>query len=203
MVRGLILSPLLSILGEEVVDKNHVELYTDGSSLGNPGPSGYGFIARYWNNDDDSPKIYEHEYSIGFRLSTNNRMELGAVIEGINYIIYGINQGYIKNVNQIDLTSDSKYFCDAINNDWIKKWARNGWITSTQKAVKNIDLWEMIIQFQSKLKDLNIKLKVNHILGHNGHEFNERADKLCTAASRDIKNHLTDVVYENSIKNKK
>jgi ribonuclease HI len=208
------------------MDKGHVELYTDGSSLGNPGPSGYGFVLRYWEpvpsddectplqlilkkagkipNNDYLPDIKELEVSRGFRLSTNNRMELMACITGIICVIENINDHdrILRNINQINLTTDSKYFCDAINKGWIKQWKQNHWISSNKTPVKNRDLWEQIDDIQQVLQELHIILKVNHVLGHNGHKFNERADKLCTAASRDIKNHLIDEIYENSMSNK-
>lgn len=186
------------------MDKNHVELYTDGSALGNPGPSGYGFVIRYWFiDDDDQPTIGEFEQSQGFRLSTNNRMEVMAALIGIDRIIAGVIAKAFKDVNQINLTTDSKYLYDAISKGWVFKWEKTGWIGSDKKTVKNVDLWETFIDIQKTLRRLNISLQMNHILGHKGHEFNERADKLCTAASRDKGNHMIDQVYENWISTKK
>ena len=187
------------------MEKGHIEIFTDGSSLGNPGPSGYGFILRYWEpikDDNQSSVIKEIEGYEGFRLSTNNRMELMAGIKGLCYILDHMYENYMLSVNYIDLTTDSKYFCDTINKGWIYQWQRNNWVTSSQMTVKNRDLWELILKAQKLFHQFNIKLKIIHIPGHQGYEFNERADKLCTAASRDSKNHLIDEVYEESVKNK-
>lgn len=178
-----------------------IEIYTDGSSLGNPGPSGLGYIIRYWEVKEagKSPVVSEVEGSQGFRLSTNNRMEIMAVIYGINFIIELLDVGMLKDINQIELLSDSQYFCDSIVKGWLNKWSSSGWVTSTQKPVKNKDLWESIITILNTLKQKQIKLNIYHIPGHQGVEFNEKADKLCTAASADTSNHIVDVNYESSM----
>lgn len=181
-----------------------VELYTDGSSLGNPGQSGLAYVIRYWEVKEAGkpPVVSEVEGSQGFKLSTNNRMEIMAAIYGINFIIELIDVGMLKGISEINLLTDSQYLCDSIVKGWLNKWSTGGWITSTQKPVKNKDLWELVLAILNKLKEKQIKLNMYHIPGHQGIEFNERADKLCTAASADISNHIIDAAYEESIKNR-
>lgn len=179
-----------------------VEVYTDGSSLGNPGISGTGYIIRYWEMKDDKLVPGEIEGSQGFKLSTNNRMEIMGAIYGISFALELIEVGMLKDIIELSLFSDSQYLCDSIVKGWLNKWSKGGWVTSTQKPVKNKDLWEAIIVILEKLNTKGIKLIVNHIPGHQGFEFNERADKLCTDASKDTSNHIIDTVYEESIKNR-
>lgn len=180
-----------------------IELYTDGSSLQNPGASGLAYIIRYWvdKNDSDMPEANIIEGNQGFRLSTNNRMEIMAGIYGLKKIIECINNGTMSGYTQINLSSDSEYFCNAVNQRWIQKWVQNNWMTSgfrgsAPKSVKNKDLWEQVIELQDTLQNLGITLTLIHIKGHNGHEFNEQADKLAVAASNNHTNHLIDEVYE-------
>ena len=181
-----------------------IEIFTDGSSLKNPGASGLAYIIRYWvdNNDDSMPESKIIEGKQGFRLSTNNRMEIMAGIYSLRKIIECINNNPdFKDYKQINLSSDSEYFCNAVNQRWINKWVQNNWMTSgfkgsAPKDVKNKDLWEQIIDIQNTLQNLGINLTLIHIKGHNGHEFNERADQLAVSASKDNTNHLIDEVYE-------
>ena len=181
-----------------------IELYTDGSSLQNPGASGLAYIIRYWvdNGDDQMPEAKIIEGNQGFRLSTNNRMEIMAGIYGLKKIIECIKTNpEFSGSTQVNLSSDSEYFCNAVNQRWIQKWVQNNWMTSgfkgsAPKSVKNKDLWEQVIEVQDTLKDLGINLTLIHIKGHNGHEFNERADKLAVEASKNSTNHLIDEVYE-------
>lgn len=180
-----------------------IELYTDGSSLQNPGASGLAYIIRYWvdKNESDMPESNIIEGSQGFRLSTNNRMEIMAGIYGLKKIIECINNGTMSGYTQINLSSDSEYFCNAVNQRWIQKWVQNNWMTSgfrgsPPKSVKNKDLWEQVIELQETLQNMGITLTLIHIKGHNGHEFNERADQLAVAASNDRTNHLIDEIYE-------
>lgn len=182
-----------------------VEIYTDGSSLTNPGPSGLGYIIRYMDDKSSGIEFSEIEGSQGFRLSTNNRMEIMAGIYGVKKIIDKVNEGVIK-TSQINLQTDSQYFCNAINQGWITKWQANNWMTSGFKGrqpspVKNKDLWMQIVDLQKNLQELNINLTMSYIEGHAGHEFNERADKLATSASRSNDNQIIDEEYEKSVMN--
>lgn len=150
-----------------------VELYTDGSARGNPGRGGYGVVLRYGNK--------EKELSQGYRLTTNNRMELLAVIvgletltrEGLDVIVY----------------SDSKYVVEAVEQRWVFGWVKKGF-----KDKKNPDLWRRFLLIYAKH---NVKFK--WIRGHNAHPENERCDVLATTAA-DGGNLLIDEGYENSQK---
>jgi len=146
-----------------------IEIYTDGASSGNPGPGGYGVILR-------SGQHYR-ELSAGFRKTTNNRMELLAVITGLEAI---------KTPNQqVTIFSDSKYVIDAIEKRWV-----NGWLAKGFAGKKNKDLW---------LRYLNIakvhQIKFVWVRGHNGHPENERCDVLAVAAGKQ-KDLLIDSVFE-------
>lgn len=133
-----------------------VEIYTDGACSGNPGAGGWGAILRYG-------KI-EKELSGGEQETTNNRMELTAVIEALKAL---------KKPCNITLYTDSRYVMDGVN-EWMPNWKVNGWRTSNKKTpVKNIDLW----QFLESLLEIH-KIKWIWVKGHNGHPENERVDKL-------------------------
>lgn len=181
-----------------------IELYTDGSCLKNPGIGGCAYIIRYWwdNIPEGTPNPSSIEFNQGFRLTTNNRMEIMAVIYGLNAIIDKINDT-LKGATQINVFSDSEYFCNAVNQRWIQKWMQNNWMTSgfkgsAPKPVKNKDLWEQVIQIQNKLQSLNIILTITHVKGHSGNELNEEADKLAVAASKGS-NHIADEAYEKTM----
>lgn len=180
-----------------------IELYTDGSSLRNPGAAGLGYIIRYWVDKEDNsmPQIKEIEGSQGFRLSTNNRMELMASIFGIKMIMEKLDDGTIPEASQVNLYSDSDYLVKALSQNWATRWMANNWMTSAYggrqaTAVKNKDLWEQIIQLQEELRGRKIILAVTHVNGHSGHEFNERADKLAVAASSSGDEKKIDTEYE-------
>jgi ribonuclease HI len=146
-----------------------IEIFTDGASSGNPGPGGYGVILR-------SGKHYK-ELSEGFRKTTNNRMELMAVIKGLEAI---------KTLNQnVMIFSDSKYVIDSIEKRWVYGWVQKGF-----KDKKNKDLWMRYLEV-SKLHSI----KFNWVRGHNGHPENERCDELAVAAGKQ-KNLLIDAVFE-------
>ncbi len=148
-------------------NKRIVEIYTDGACSGNPGAGGYGTILRY----KDAAGIYhEKELSAGYKLTTNNRMELLAVIVGLEAL---------KQPCKVTITSDSKYFIDAFEQKWIDGWQKNNWKNASKKPVKNVDLWKRLL---TAMKSHDIDLV--WIKGHNGHEFNERCDKLAVAASK-------------------
>ena len=184
-----------------------IELYTDGSSLKNPGPSGLAYIIRYYDlkdpNSNQMPEPQEIVGNQGFRLSTNNRMEIMAAIYGIKVIIEKVESGMFHGATQISIMSDSEYFVNAINFNWIGKWQKNNWMTagyqgSKPQQVKNKDLWEQIIQLQNKLRLMNINLTLTHVKGHNGNEFNERVDKMAVEASKNQAFHIQDEGYEHS-----
>ncbi len=134
-----------------------IEIFTDGAAKGNPGPGGFGVVLKSGN--------HEKELSQGYRLTTNNRMELMAVITGIEAI---------KSQNhEIILYSDSKYVVDAINLKWLENWKKKGF-----KKIKNPDLWKRLFSLLQ-----TIKVKFVWVKGHNGHPENERCDVLAVKAS--------------------
>lgn len=146
-----------------------IQMYTDGAASGNPGPGGYGLILI------SGP--HRKEVSEGFRLTTNNRMELLSVIIGLELLkVSGC---------QVDVYSDSKYVVDAIEKKWIDGWIRRGW-----KNVKNPDLWKRYLMAAK-----NHQVKFHWIRGHNGHPMNERCDELAVAASHG-RNLPPDTWYE-------
>lgn len=148
---------------------SEITIYTDGSSLGNPGPGGYGVVLK-------SGKHYK-ELSQGFRLTTNNRMELMAVIIAL--------ESLKKENSKVMLYTDSKYVVDAINKNWLNNWQKKDF-----KGKKNIDLWKRFLKIHPKHKVI-----FNWIKGHAGHEFNERCDILAVEAANS-KELLVDKGYE-------
>ena len=148
-------------------EKLFVEMYTDGACSGNPGAGGFGTILRY---KDTTGKYHEKELTAGYKLTTNNRMELLAVIVGLEAL---------KKPCKIKITSDSKYFIDAFEQKWIDNWQKNNWKTSSKKPVKNVDLWQRLINAMTPHD-----IELVWVKGHNGHEFNERCDVLAVNSSK-------------------
>jgi ribonuclease HI len=138
-----------------------VEMFTDGACSGNPGPGGWGTILRY--------KTVEKELSGYSPATTNNRMELTAVVEGLRAI---------KEPCHLIIYTDSRYLKEGITG-WIQKWKRNGWKTSSKTPVKNQDLWEALDQAARKHT-----IEWRWVRGHAGHPENERADQLAREAIR-------------------
>lgn len=187
-----------------------VEVYTDGSCLQNPGAGGYAYIIRYWDskNDNDMPEGGEIQNSQGFRVSTNNRMEILAACRAIQHILGMVKDSgqcpEWQSISQVNLMSDSEYLCKAVNQGWLQKWKDNNWMTSgfggrQPKDVKNKDLWLQILQIQDECKSMNINLTFSWVKGHNGNEYNERCDKMAVAAAKDGTNHLIDEDYEKTM----
>lgn len=139
-----------------------VQIYTDGACSGNPGPGGWGTILKC--------NGVEKELSGGEHDTTNNRMELTAVIEGLKSL---------KRKCDVELITDSKYVADAITKGWAKSWKRNGWRKSDKKPALNADLWEQLLQQVDKHN-----LKIIWVKGHNGHPENERCDRLAVIQSQ-------------------
>ncbi|HHT77434.1 MAG TPA: ribonuclease HI [Clostridiaceae bacterium] len=133
-----------------------VDVYTDGSCSGNPGPGGWAAVIIFGN--------IEKEISGGDVLTTNNRMEMIAAIEALKQL---------KKPCRVRLHSDSAYLVNAFTNGWIESWKKNGWKNSTRQTVSNIDLWQQL-DVLSEQHDIEwIKVK-----GHSGHKYNERCDAL-------------------------
>jgi ribonuclease HI len=154
---------------------NKIIIYTDGSSRGNPGPGGYGVVMILEGT------AYKKEFSQGFKRTTNNRMELLAVIVGLEQI---------NKANQdVLVVSDSKYVVDAINLNWIIGWQKKRF-----KGVKNPDLWQRFLKVHK-----NHQVTFQWIKGHNNHPMNERCDQLAVNAALS-QNLITDEGYESSQK---
>ena len=137
----------------------HVDIYTDGACRGNPGKGGWGAILVYGG--------VEKELSGGEAMTTNNRMELSAVIAALRAL---------RESCDITLTSDSKYVIDAITKGWVYAWKKNGWKKADRSPALNVDLWEELLGL----------LEQHHVTfvwvgGHNGHPYNERCDTLATS----------------------
>ena len=138
----------------------HVDLFTDGACSGNPGPGGYGTILRYNGN--------EKEMSDGEESTTNNRMELTAVIVGL---------AALKETCDVTVYSDSKYVVDGIQKGWARSWKKNGWRKADKKPALNADLWDKLLT----LLDIH-EVRFVWLKGHDGHPENERCDKMAVAA---------------------
>ena len=139
-------------------------VYTDGGSIGNPGPGGYGLVIR------DGDDVIER--SQGFRLTTNNRMELMGVLAGLAFTA---DSGRKRSTV---VSSDSRYVVNAIENGWLKRWEASGWKTKSGR-IKNVDLWEQMLTY---LEDREVEFR--WVKGHSGHPENERCDELVQQASR-------------------
>lgn len=146
-----------------------ITIFTDGAAKGNPGPGGYGVVLKY--------NQHRKELSSGYRLTTNNRMELLAVIRALQEL-------KVRNL-PVTIYSDSKYVVDAIEKGWLWSWQKKGF-----KDKKNVDLWKIYIPLHIRYKPKFIWLK-----GHAGHPENERCDRLAVAAA-EMPNLPADEGYE-------
>lgn len=141
------------------MSKDIVQLFTDGACSGNPGPGGWGVVMR-WNG-------HEKELSGGEDETTNNRMEMMAVIKGLEAL---------KRPSTVEVYTDSKYVQQGVT-EWLTGWKAKGWKTASKKPVKNQDLWQELDELLQKHE-----ITFHWVKGHAGHPENERADSLATAA---------------------
>ncbi|MCB9991093.1 MAG: ribonuclease HI [Rhodospirillales bacterium] len=144
-------------------EENTVTLYTDGACSGNPGPGGWGVVMR-WNG-------HEKELSGAEADTTNNRMELMAVIQGLETL---------KRPCRVEVYTDSKYVLQGIT-EWLAGWKAKGWKTASKKPVKNQDLWQRLDEAQARHE-----VAYHWVKGHAGHPENERADSLATGAIKTL-----------------
>jgi ribonuclease HI len=150
----------------------HVVIYTDGACLGNPGPGGYGVVLLHGKDRE--------EFSRGFRLTTNNRMEMLACIVGLQTL----TEPYA-----VTLYSDSQYVINSMTKGWAKRWKKNKWKRNGEN-VPNADLWEKMLDLCDKHK-----VKFNWVRGHSGNKENERCDQLARQAALGFDMSI-DSVYE-------
>ena len=136
-----------------------VNVYTDGACKGNPGPGGWGAVLVY--------KGIERELSGGEASTTNNRMELTAVIRALSAL---------KEPCEVELCSDSKYVLDALTKGWAKSWQKNGWKKADKKPALNSDLWQILLDLTEMHRMTYVWVK-----GHEGHHYNERCDAMAVA----------------------
>jgi ribonuclease HI len=146
-----------------------VTIYTDGSSLGNPGPGGYGAILISGQR--------QRELSEGFTLTTNNRMEIMAALAALQAL---------KRPCEVTLHSDSQYLVNAMTMGWLKSWKKNGWRRKAD-TLKNADLWQ-----QLDLAIVPHQITWRWVKGHAGNRLNERCDQLATTAAKDSSRHRPD-----------
>ena len=139
-----------------------VTLYTDGACSGNPGPGGWGAILLYG--------AHRRELSGGERSTTNNRMELTAVIEGLRLL---------KEPCTVELWSDSRYVIDALDKGWARSWQKRGWVKSDKKPALNVDLWEQLLPLIQ-----THQVHYHWVKGHASNEKNNRCDQMAVAESK-------------------
>jgi ribonuclease HI len=153
-----------------------VTIYTDGACLGNPGPGGYGVVLLYGD--------HRKELSGGYRLTTNNRMELTAAIKGLSAL---------KKPCEVELFSDSKYVVNAVEQGWARRWRANGWHRGNKQLAENRDLWEALLRLCE-----GHRVRFRWIKGHAGHIENERCDRLAFQAAQ-LPNLPADTGYEAAV----
>lgn len=158
----------------------NIKLYTDGACSGNPGPGGYGCILSAVLNNG---QLYEVKHSGGYRKTTNNRMELAAVIFGL----MAINGSH-----NVEVISDSSYVCNAFNKGWINNWRLKGWRKGDGSTLPNKDMWQSLWN----LVTMQQSVTFTWIKGHNGNPYNEECDRLAVYETHNKQNHQIDINYE-------
>ena len=144
-----------------------VKIYTDGAARGNPdGPGGYGTVLECV---DTKGQLHKKELSQGYKKTTNNRMELMAVIAGLE----ALNRSC-----EVEVYSDSQYGVNAFNQHWVDGWIKKGWKRGKNEPVKNVDLWKRLLEAKQKHS-----VTFHWVKGHDGHPQNERCDELATTAA--------------------
>lgn len=160
----------------------NIKIYTDGACSGNPGPGGWACILSTVLGNGQP---YEVKHCGGCRLTTNNRMELLSVINGLAHVN---GAGH-----SIEVISDSKYVCDAFNQHWIDGWRKNGF--NKKGGLKNRDMWMQLWELVCEKGTV----KFTWIKGHAGHSYNEECDRLAVMSYNDTPNLTVDVAYESGL----
>ena len=145
-----------------------VRIFTDGACSENPGPGGWGAV---FYNADGQEIISGHESE-----TTNNRMELMAVVESLKKILKEYEKGMVYKI-----FSDSAYVVNSINSKWVEKWKLNGWKTTRGEEIKNKDLWVMFLKLMGKIIEKDISVEVIKIKGHSDNAFNDHVDEIAKA----------------------
>ena len=148
-----------------------IRIFTDGACSENPGPGGWAVVL---NTADKCKTISGNE-----KITTNNRMELKAVIEAFKNAL----SKECQTDDEYELFSDSAYVVNSINNGWVNKWQQNDWKTTKNEDVKNKDLWEELAALRNKARSVGVYIKIIKIKGHAGNTFNELVDKLAKEES--------------------
>lgn len=149
---------------EELVKAGKIVIYTDGSAMINPGPGGYGVVLKF--------NLHRKELSGGFRLTTNNRMEVYACIAGLRAL---------KQISDVVIISDSKYVVESMNQGWARRWQANGWRRNDKEKAENADLWADLLDLCGRHT-----VAFQWIKGHNSTKENERCDQLALAAAQGV-----------------
>ncbi|MCK5738943.1 ribonuclease HI [bacterium] len=144
------------------LDKNTFILYTDGGSIGNPGPGGYGAVLKSTADTE--------EFSGGYRLTTNNRMEIIGCIVGLSHTPAGA---------KVTVYSDSRYVVNTCTKGWARRWQANNWMRTRTESAINADLWEQMLELLDQRQ-----VKFEWVKGHAGNPLNERCDKLANSTAR-------------------
>ena len=155
-------------------------IYTDGSCKGNGksnNAGGYAFIILYDDEFDPNKQHIKVEYSRGVKNTTNNRMELSAIIDAFKCLYF-----YSTSSCPVELYTDSAYFHNCYTQKWWKNWVKNGWKNSKKEPVKNRDLWEKLIPYME-----NSLITFKKVKGHNGDYWNEKVDSMAQAAADTVK----------------
>lgn len=147
------------------------QLWTDGACSGNPGKGGAGAIIRYLSGEVKELSFYEEK-------STNQRMEIKAVIIGLEEIL---SNSELKS-RYISVFSDSAYVCNCMNNKWYEKWRVNGWKNSKKENIANKDLWEALLDRLDQIARRGLIIEFVKVKGHSNNLWNERVDKLAVSA---------------------
>ena len=159
--------------GDELLKMGKVVVFTDGGAINNPGPGVYGVVLKF--------KDQRKELSGGFRLTTNNRMEIFACIAALKSL---------KHKSDVVIFSDSKYVVDTMCNGWAKRWRAGGWMRNSKQKAENPDLWAQLLELCEQHT-----VEFRWLKGHNGARENERCDQLAVAAAQ-RKDLPADVAYE-------
>ena len=159
-----------------MTSKPQITIHTDGACIGNPGRGGYGVVLQFGEQ--------RKELSGGYRLTTNNRMELMGPIKALQTL----KQSYV-----VILYSDSRYVVDAIEKGWVERWRAKGWMRNKKDRAVNPDLWERLLDLCSEHE-----VEFRWVRGHAGNRYNERCDRLATQAARQ-KNLPIDEGYESPV----